>query len=104
MLIARYSDGSPVIKGDSFVDFRGDMWEFVMASRPTIPGKSGKVIVRCLESGKSWENAEFYVNVFPSLSKVDFVSSPCGHEVCDGFGRENELCRFTDGKFGGKIS
>jgi len=44
-LIVRRQDGSLVEPGDTMVDFRGDTAELLAATRPTVPGKAGKVYV-----------------------------------------------------------
>lgn len=98
MLVARYSDGSPVRKGDTLVSFRGESFEFVYASRPTVPGKSGKVTVKPLDSGYADIQSEYYVSVF-GLERVDFIAPACGHTICDGLGAENEICRYDNSQW-----
>ncbi len=47
--------------GSILTDFRGERWVLVAASRETMPGKSGKVLVDPVERGM---RREFYVTVF----------------------------------------
>lgn len=51
--------GVTIVPDQSLTDFRGDVWHFVSASRPTVPGKSGKVIVK-----RNGATREFYAGVF----------------------------------------
>jgi len=52
--------GQLVNAGDTVIDFRGQEWEFVKATRITEIGKSGKVIVK----DKFNRQREFYAHVF----------------------------------------
>lgn len=52
-------NGNEVKSGEVIVDFRGDKWTFVMASRASLPSRSGKIIVT---SGNN--QREFYDRVF----------------------------------------
>jgi len=53
-------NGTALRRGDEITDFRGDIWEFLYASAPRVPGKSGKVVVTDSSGGQR----EFYDDVF----------------------------------------
>ncbi|AEL97962.2 hypothetical protein CL65_gp054 [Mycobacterium phage Patience] len=75
--------GEIVKEGDAVRDFRGEVYTFVQATRPRIPGKTGKVVVRACDAvqfayGTQWnrndENPtrEYYDKVFGlSVREVD---------------------------------
>jgi hypothetical protein len=60
------ADGQEKHIGDELVDFRGDPAILVSLSRPRVPGKSGKVVVR----DKWSEHSEYYDKVY-DLTVVD---------------------------------
>lgn len=67
-MVAVTLDGSELVeKGDPLTSFRGERAVFLYPSRPTIPGKSGKVVVEWMTGAgdpKDGTQGEYYANVF----------------------------------------
>jgi hypothetical protein len=78
-MVAVTKDGGRLIsEGDTITtaDARGDRARFVHASRPTVPGKSGKVVVQWLEGDRAnGTRCEYYAHIFGL--RVDALLS-CG--------------------------
>lgn len=60
-MITRDTDGNIVTEGQEIVNFRGEVYVFVRASRLPEVGRSGKVIAHAHPEGPS---LEFYDRVF----------------------------------------
>lgn len=56
-------NGVPVNPGDPIDDHRGEEWEFVMATRASMPGRSGKIVAKRGAEVGAWQQ-EFYSTVF----------------------------------------
>lgn len=75
-LIARRADGTEVRPGDTLTNHRGETDTFLSASRPTVPGKAGKVIV---EGGT--HGVEFYASNYDLTVDVAQPAKPLTVEV-----------------------
>lgn len=66
MFIVTNASGDYVSIGDIVTDFRGNRAEFLAATRAQSPGKSGKVLVRWLDSpfNPDSPSGEYYDMVF----------------------------------------
>lgn len=62
MVAFSIESGLPVTAGDTVTSFRGEPATLIMPSQPTIPGKSGKVVVEWAD--RSGSRDEYYANVF----------------------------------------
>jgi hypothetical protein len=69
-LVTRREDGTPVVKGDTIVNFKGEEWVFQYATRYRQPGKSGKVVARRTTTGGEWSQ-QFYDKVFDLIVTED---------------------------------
>lgn len=66
MFVVTRENGDYVVSGDIVTSFRGERAEFLSATRARTQGKSGKVLVRWLDSlaVRSSFQAEYYDAVF----------------------------------------